>query len=241
MTNRGLTKTEARRTIAAVEKALKAGHPRVGHARRRSAAQIAAEALGLPARTVADRVRGDGALARMGLGVDWRLHRPAPKGAPAAPDVEREREGVAAADRIADLERRLKASHRESLSEETLRARVFELAREPLRPQAWKLTRDAHGKAREAVILCVSDVHFGEVISLEQMGGRNSYNRAIAARRLQRLFARAVELMTEHWTGPPPAVVYVALLGDLVSGGGPEGPGRGRRIKGQVGLPPPRS
>ena len=67
-------------------------------------------------------------------------------------------------------------------------------------------------------MLFVSDVHMGETIDIKQMGGRNSYDQAIAAARLERLFARVVKLGTRHWSGPPPGVIYLVLGGDLVSG-----------------------
>jgi predicted phosphodiesterase len=117
-------------------------------------------------------------------------------------------------DRTARLE-----AERRALRAEDLRSSVFNLAETPLTPPDWKPKRVARGgKHREALILFLSDLHMGEVISKEEMGGRNSFNKAIARRRLERLFQSVVKLGTIHWSGPPPEVIYLVLGGDLISG-----------------------
>ena len=51
-----------------------------------------------------------------------------------------------------------------------------------------------------------------------QMGGRNSFDKKICGKRLERLFQGVVKMGTVHWSGPPPAVIYIILGGDLISG-----------------------
>ncbi len=147
-----------------------------------------------------------------------RLFNLEPKPAPAkaAPDP------VAA--RVAkDAQARLIAEHadlaRRAAHSENLRAAVFRLTAEPLRPPGFSAPLDAAtGKHREAIVLPLSDIHMGEVVDRDAMDGRNSYNNAIARKRLERYFSRVVHLGTRHWSGPDPAVIYLVLLGDLIAG-----------------------
>lgn len=112
---------------------------------------------------------------------------------------------------------RIDELERQAAADRTIREAVFKLAEQPLEPPSWNAEPSKASK-REAIILFLSDVHMGEVVSLNAMGGRNSYNMDIACTRLQRYFQSVVKLGTEHWTGPPPDVLYLVLGGDLVSG-----------------------
>lgn len=121
-------------------------------------------------------------------------------------------------DTVARQAARLAEAERRAVTDQSLRAAVFGLAESPPTPQDWSPKRQRSDSAAEAILLPLSDVHMGEVIDLAQMGGRNSYNQRIARERLKRYFQAAVKLGTAHWTGPPPSVIYLVLLGDLVSG-----------------------
>lgn len=113
--------------------------------------------------------------------------------------------------------RKLEELERHAAAERTIREAVFKLSERPLEPPSWK-PAPAKGGKRESIILFLSDVHMGEVVSLSAMGGRNSYNMKIACARLERYFQHVIKLGTEHWTGPPPDSIYFVLGGDLVSG-----------------------
>lgn len=98
-----------------------------------------------------------------------------------------------------------------------LRGNVLGLASEPLdiRP----IPKMKHGKKMaETAVLCISDVHMGEVVNLEQMDGVNSYDQHIATARLQRLFAKTGELLTDHYKGPPLERLVVWVGGDMITG-----------------------
>jgi hypothetical protein len=185
---------------------------------------LAAREHGIDDKTLWSRIKPGGPCDRLyGLKVDWRLYKakPAPiKMAQEAPEkpvepviVRRLSDKASAAEaRAAEAERRL-------ISHEGLRDAVFRLASEPLKPPSWNPPKTVGKEKRgEALILFLSDAHMGEVISLDQMGGRNSYDKAIARRRIERLFQSVVSLATTHWSGPPPSVIYVIFGGDLVSG-----------------------
>lgn len=215
--NNGIFKKDARATITAIEKALKAGHKPLGmrvNPPERGAINVAAESLGVNRRTLLSRIAPSGACAKHGLSVNWSLYAAKPEESAIDP-IERRR----LKDLAAKAEARATDAERMAVTAASLREGVYRLAATPPLPPHWNAApRNADGKHQEAIILNISDVHMGEVISLEQMGGRNSYNKAIAARRLERLFQSVVELGTEHWTGPPPSVIYVILLGDMISG-----------------------
>ena len=122
-------------------------------------------------------------------------------------------------DKLAMAETRAAKAERTSIKEEILRESVFKLAAKPIEPKSWKTSKDVKTKDRkEAMVLLISDVHMGEVIDFDQMGGRNSFNKKICADRLERLFQSVVKMGTTHWSGPPPGVIYVILNGDLISG-----------------------
>jgi predicted phosphodiesterase len=185
---------------------------------------MAAEALNMPVQTLYSRVRAGGPCERLhGLSVNWSLgKRPAPE-----PDQKTEKPESAAdpievrrlADKLKQAELARKSAERLAVKDQTIREALFQLSASPLDPPSFNPAPDkASGKVGEAIILPISDLHMGEVIDLEQMGGRNSYNERIARKRLERLFSSAVKLATVHWSGPPPSAIYVPLMGDLVSG-----------------------
>lgn len=113
---------------------------------------------------------------------------------------------------------RIEELEKQVASDRTIREAVFKLSERPLEPPNWVPTQSKSPHKRETIILFLSDIHMGEVVSLTAMGGRNSYNMKIACSRLERYFQSVVKLMTEHWTGPPPEAIYLVLGGDLVSG-----------------------
>ncbi len=114
--------------------------------------------------------------------------------------------------------KRIEELERQAAADRTIREAVFKLSSRPLEPPSWTPRRSKGSHARESIVLFLSDIHMGEVVSISAMGGRNSYNMRIAAARLERYFQSVVKLGTEHWTGPPPDSIYFVLGGDLVSG-----------------------
>lgn len=127
-------------------------------------------------------------------------------------DIQRERtRDHKQRQRILDLEK-------EAAKERTIREAVFGLAQRPLEPPHWNPKPGKAKKHRESIVLFLSDLHMGEVINMENMGGRNSYNMKIAVARLERYFQNVVKLGTEHWTGLPPDAIYLVLGGDMISG-----------------------
>jgi hypothetical protein len=100
---------------------------------------------------------------------------------------------------------------------EDLRAGVFGLTSAPLEPVAFRAPAGGDPSA-ETIVLFLSDLHWGEFVSIEAMDGLNSYSLDIARARIGRYFQTVADLATKHWTGPPPARLILVLGGDLVSG-----------------------
>jgi hypothetical protein len=121
-------------------------------------------------------------------------------------------------DDLARTRRELDAALRQLNSAEDLRRSVFRLVDPRPEPIAFEAQAASPHSAPETVILFASDWQWGEVIDLERMDGVNSYNVSIARARSRRFFQTAVDLLTKHWSGPPPARIILILGGDMISG-----------------------
>lgn len=210
---------EAKKIIALVEEALRdgdypAGHKCIDH--QRLATHTAAKKLGIHRDTISNRLAA--IKNQYGLSPDWSLHDPKKARNPSLESadhivVRRLK------DKLTSAESRAAAAERNAIKEDALREAIFNLAAKPLEPKSWKPSKgDNLSGRREAMVLLISDVHMGEFIDFDQMGGRNSFDKIICAKRLQRLFQSVVKMGTTHWSGPPPGVLYVVLGGDLISG-----------------------
>ena len=117
---------------------------------------------------------------------------------------------------IRDLERRVAEA-------ENHRENILSLSPEPARLQP-KFVRngDGKGKGRQAVVLHLSDLHVGETVNKEEVSNVNSYDIAIARKRIGRLFETTSILMTSAWPASDgaPERVNILLGGDLISGAG---------------------
>lgn len=116
------------------------------------------------------------------------------------------------------LRRELDAAHRELNEARAFRANILNLSAEPIEPADVPWPKRSGKAQAEAAVLHLSDLHWGEVISKDELGGLNSFSSEIAAKRLARCFSAFIDLITKHWTGPAPCRVIVILGGDLFSG-----------------------
>lgn len=110
-----------------------------------------------------------------------------------------------------DLERRAALA-------EDIRASVLGLMDAPLKPRLTLPQRPEDHSGGRTVIAHLTDVHYGETVSLHEMDGANRYDAAIARARIGRFFSKIASLCTEHWSGPAPDEIILGLGGDLVSG-----------------------
>lgn len=77
---------------------------------------------------------------------------------------------------------------------------------------------NAKGKRRVSLVSDLSDLHAGEQVRPEEMGGFNAYNLKIADLRLKAFFANTIELSRDWFTGFEYDGIVLPLGGDLVSG-----------------------
>lgn len=85
---------------------------------------------------------------------------------------------------------------------------------------AFEIKKTGNGKAliHGVPTLMLSDLHVGEVVFSEQVGGINAYNKAIAKRRLSRVIEGAVKLLRETLSPGLFGGMSVILGGDMVEG-----------------------
>lgn len=227
---------EAQREIDAVEAALEAGHPpphetTLGDNRTKTAIRAAAEKLGgIPAQSLRGRVGVPGSpgstYRRFGIGVDWSKYKPPPEQEAAGPFASRELQEPNAdpievrrlRDALDKAKSTIKELERRVIKAEDLRGDVIGLRDMPVVPVSFPSPSGNPGSA-ETVVLVLSDLHWGEKVELEAMDGLNSFSLAIARNRLVRWTTKVIELLTTHWSGPPPERIILILGGDLISGG----------------------
>jgi len=137
-----------------------------------------------------------------------------------------DQEAVARYEENQEIARELRAvrmSARESTSElDELRQRLslFErLDKSRLAPPKWLAPKARKGKAHLAIpSMLLTDAHWGEKVSLEQVGGVNKYDVDIAKMRMRRAFDRAVYVSKHMWSGIEYEGFNLLLGGDMLSG-----------------------
>lgn len=77
-----------------------------------------------------------------------------------------------------------------------------------------KTTKDHYG----TLLALFSDLHASEVVNSNEIDGYNKYNLAIAELRTERFFRRTIHVSRNYLAGVTYDGIYLALLGDLVSG-----------------------
>lgn len=77
----------------------------------------------------------------------------------------------------------------------------------------------AQGKGHHAMpVLLLSDLHLDEVVNLHDMDGMNSYDRAIAEVRLERIINATIKVLRRYVSGVTLDGITVMLLGDIITG-----------------------
>lgn len=95
--------------------------------------------------------------------------------------------------------------------------RVYDAALTLTPDPEWLRPRKASSASRVTLVPFLSDLHAGEVVRAEEMGGSNAYNLRIADQRLERFFDKVIR-RSRDWTGLEYDGVVLPLGGDLVSG-----------------------
>ena len=213
-----MTLEETKNLIALFAVALKNGGtpPDVRLPGKKSAVSMVAEELGVDRRTIISRLQKMNDL--YGYGPNWTLYKPQEDKKVDSP-VEENLTIRKLQDKLNVAEQRAAQAERRAINSDTIRESLFNLTSKPLEPPSWNPLPKTKKHKRESLILFISDVHKGEYIDLDQMNGRNSYDKNICTNRVMRLFQNVVKMGTVHWTSDqPPETIYVILGGDLISG-----------------------
>lgn len=121
-------------------------------------------------------------------------------------------------DRIRTLEATIASHQRETLDDHYVKQKIIGLAEMKPRIPAWLLASGAAHGTTGIPTLMLSDLHWGEVVDPDQIGGVNEYNLEIASARLRRVVETAIELLFEHMAAPSYPGIVLILGGDMVTG-----------------------
>jgi hypothetical protein len=225
-----LTLDDARRHVAAVEEALRAGHPPGGQhgPNVKTATRVAGDALGIHRKIFADRLSPGGYIeTRFGLKVDWSQFTPRADAAPLQDHPKAPAAGSLQPDpptrtetRDASFWRtRFLSLERDLHNVERVLAEISGLAAGPFYPPEWFAAAPSGGvRKRSAIGHLISDVHMGEVIDPREVMGINAYDPDIARARMQRYFESAAAL-GPMWAQRTECMgALIAWAGDLTSG-----------------------
>lgn len=160
----------------------------------------AAAALGVARSTIQSRIA---AMSRDGYSV--------PEKAQISHEVELR-------DRVRSLESVIAGHNRDNLDAHYVKREIFKLAESEPKTPGWMLRPHKKGSSSGVPTLFASDLHWGEEVRPEEIGGVNEYNMKIANERFRTLIEKAVYLLTEHVVNPNYPGIVFALGGDNVSG-----------------------
>lgn len=82
----------------------------------------------------------------------------------------------------------------------------------------WKTKAAKPGRRRSVVTSMLSDLHFDEVVAVDELNGVNAYDRRIALKRLQRYTEKACSLPRDLMQGYDYDGFHLMLNGDVLSG-----------------------
>lgn len=121
---------------------------------------------------------------------------------------------------LTDNKRTIEQLRRDNDTAEKIRAEIFQLASHTPEPPEWLSGRGIKHGERGGPVLIMSDIHYGEVINPDEVGGVNEYNHKIAAVRIKRLIDTTIDLCTNHMGRANVAYPGMVLCmgGDMIGG-----------------------
>lgn len=131
-------------------------------------------------------------------------------------EIEKITENDILKDRVHQLESIIKSNKKDSLSEHYVREKIIKLTSQEPNPPKWLTDINAYDKWNAVPTMFLSDLHWGEVVDPNQIGGINEYNIEIAQERLKNTVSTAINLL-DMTHGEYPGII-VALGGDMLSG-----------------------
>ncbi len=122
--------------------------------------------------------------------------------------------------KLREAERYIKVIRRENDDADKIRKVIFDLAALRPNPAPWiaKPRKPAKDVTFSVPVAFWSDWHYGELVSREQLGGINEFNRRIAKTRITRLVDITCDLAQRHMGTIEYPGIVIALGGDMISG-----------------------
>ena len=115
-------------------------------------------------------------------------------------------------------EKQIKLLTKDNDAAEKIRTEIYGLKALTPAPPAWPTPANP-GKTLSGVPLMIwSDFHWGERVDPSQVGGVNTFNRAVAKIRLRRLVDATLDLTLHHMTNPKYPGIVICLGGDMITG-----------------------
>lgn len=143
--------------------------------------------------------------------------------APVKTDAERLEEALHAIRQknkeLASVKKQLAKAQEESDTAANIREFIYGIARHDPNPPQWTLRGGITGH-RGTPCTVWSDLHYGEVVRKNQTGGKNEYNKQVAAKRMKKLTETTIDLAFNHMGRAKttyPGVV-ICLGGDIIGG-----------------------
>lgn len=121
---------------------------------------------------------------------------------------------------INNLKRTNEDQRRDNDTAEAIRQEIFGLAAHTCKPPAWLNGKGIHLGERGGPCAMLSDIHYGEVIDPDQVGGVNKYNKDIAKQRIKRWADVTIDLCFNHMGRANVAYPGIVLCfgGDMIGG-----------------------
>lgn len=121
---------------------------------------------------------------------------------------------------ITERDRLIRQLRKEDDTAEKIREAIYEIAAYSPKPPEWVIRDQGPSGARGVPCVMLSDIHYGEVVRPQEIGGINKYNAEIATERLRKFTARTIDLAFNHMGRAKkeyPGVV-LAMGGDMIGG-----------------------
>lgn len=120
---------------------------------------------------------------------------------------------------ISALREQVKQLEREEETAAAIREQIWKLEAHDPEPPEW-LMREGRSGSRGLPFLLASDWHYGEVVRPEEVGGVNTFNATIAAKRIKRMTETAIDLAFNHMGRAKTNYQGMVLMygGDMISG-----------------------
>lgn len=116
------------------------------------------------------------------------------------------------------LEAEIARLKKEALTHAKVREEILKIAHSKPQIPNWTIGPRKTARSPGVPTIFLSDLHWGEVVDPNQIGGVNEYSLPIAQTRLRRVIEHTIQLLKSHMVNPSYPGICVCLGGDMLSG-----------------------